>query len=206
MRSIQVASVLSLFALLCLPLGACNNTDPPRLYAEASWKMRCPSADEIAMGCAAGCSEGMDRGVANFTGEDGALISCRVTETADQRFVSFSITTPSGQRLAFQNVGFLRSGGTATSGTVRLYEDNEYVGVVGGAPPSNAQPCQITDAQFVLDEGEPTVQGHVYCRMMRAEASMTLCRGLSATGGIATSTQGASFKVAGCAGLSVPAP
>lgn len=208
MRSKKLIAFLLVSSSLSLLAGACNNTDPSRLYAEASWKMRCPSADELGptTGCAAGCSDGMDRWVANFTGEEGARVSCSVTETATQRFVSFEVMAAGGQRISFENVGFLTAGGSATGGRVHLYEDNDYVGAAGSAAPSSAQPCQVTGVTFTLDEGDPTVRGNVYCRMMRASANGSLCRGLSTPSALGSATTPAEFMVAGCTGLTIAAP
>ncbi|MBX7194970.1 MAG: hypothetical protein K1X94_23150 [Sandaracinaceae bacterium] len=209
MRSTSIASFMVLSAALALFAG-CNNTTPPRLYATMSWKMRCPDATDFMQGCRMGCTEGMDRLVDNFAGVDGASITCNVTETASSRILNFRIGNSAGQSVTFQNVEVPHDGGPALRGIVRFHEDNDYTGTAGSATPSNAQPCQITNVQFMRDTttstGDPMITGQVYCRTMRADADMQICRGLTHEGGVGTATVPAEFTIYGCPGLVLPAP
>lgn len=208
MRSMLVLSSC-LLALAGL-LAGCNNQTPPRLYARMAWKMRCPNPAMLPGGCSMGCSEGRDRLVVTFTGEMGVRITCNVTETADQRILNFRIQHVDGYGVMFENVTVPRNGGSALSGRVRLYEDNEYVAAAGGtAPrPDQDQPCEVSSVTFFRDEesGDPTMRGQVFCQTMRAEASMNLCRGLSSSGGAGAATMPAEFTIYGCPGLVIPAP
>lgn len=204
MRSKKLALFLALAATLALGAGACNNTTPPRLYASMAWKMRCPSASDLTMNCNAGCTEGMDRAVANFSGVEGTVLSCSVTETPDQRILNVRMAR-GAQSVVLQNIVVPRNGGSALSGVVRLSEDNDYTGAAGGLAPSDGQPCQISNVTFSLEEGtnEPTIRGRVLCSMLRADADRRLCRGLSASGGVATLTVPADFEIFSCSGLSI---
>lgn len=206
MRSTTLASLLVLSAALALFAG-CNNTSEARLYAQAGWKMRCPSTDDIAQGCASGCTEGMDRFIDDFVGP-GTSITCNVTETTTSRILNFRLGNASGQSLSFQNVTVPHDGGSALNGTVRFREDNDYTGGAGGVVPSRAQPCQVSNVTFTSDPEtmEPVMEGDILCVQMRADADMRICRGLSAEGGSGTSTVPAHFKIYSCPGLVLSAP
>lgn len=208
MRSMMLASFLLLSAALALGLGACNNTTPPRLYAQMSWKMRCPNPASLPSDCSMGCTEGMDRFIDSFTGENGTSITCSVTETADQRILNFRFQHVNGYAVQFQNVAVPLNGGSALTGTVRFREDNEYQGLAGAVAPSTSQPCQVSNVEFFRDEmsGDPTIRGHVLCQTMRSDANRMLCRGLSASGGAGTLTSPSEFVIFGCPGLVLPAP
>ncbi len=207
MRSTTIASFMVLSAALALFAG-CNNTTPPRLYATMSWKMRCPDAADIAMGCSMGCTEGQDRLIDNFAGVEGVSITCNVTETASSRILNFRLGNSAGQSVTFQNVEVPHDGGPALRGTVRFREDNDYTGAAGSATPTATQPCQITNVAFSREatSGDPTITGEVFCDMMKADADMRICRGLSREGGVGTATVPAEFTIYGCPGLVLPAP
>ncbi len=205
MRSTTLTLLLVLSAALALFAGACNNTTPPRLYATMAWKMRCPDATDFLppANCAMGCTEGMDRLIDNFAGVDGTSVTCNVTQTATSRILNFRLGNPAGQSVSFQNVAVPLGGGSALSGTVRFREDNEYTGVAGATVPSNSQPCQISNVTFFAEEesGDPTIRGYVVCDLMRADADMRICRGLSMPGGSAVAMDPAEFTIYGCPGL-----
>lgn len=205
MRSKTLTSLLVLSAALALFAGACNNQTPPRLYATMSWKMRCPDATDFLppANCAMGCTEGMDRLIDNFAGEGGTSVTCNVTQNETSRILNFRLGNSAGQSVSFQNVAVPRNGGSALSGTIRFREDNDYTGVAGGSAPSNTQPCQVSNVEFFpeAESGDPTIRGYVVCDLMRADADMRICRGLSMPGGSATAMEPAEFTIYGCPGL-----
>lgn len=205
MRSTTLTLLLVLSAALALFAGACNNTTPPRLYATMAWKMRCPDAPDFLppANCVMGCTEGMDRVIDNFAGEGGTSVTCNVTQTATSRILNFRLGNSAGQSVSFQNVAIPLAGGSALSGTVRFREDNDYTGIAGGTAPSNTQPCQVSNVTFFAEaeSGDPTIRGYVVCDLMRADADMRICRGLSTVGGSAVATDPAEFTIYGCPGL-----
>jgi hypothetical protein len=199
MRSIVLASSLALLAA-----AGCQNTTPPRPYGIMSWKMRCPNPTMLPDNCAMGCSEGLDRFVDSFDGENGNTVRCTVTESSDrtQRILNFRLVSSTGQSVAFQNVAVPFDGGSALSGVVRLREDNEYAGAAGGVEPSVTSPCQVQNVHFLQNEsGDPIIRGEVRCQFMRSDADMRLCRGLSAPGGSGAAMSPARFTIDGCTGL-----
>lgn len=201
MRSIVLASSVAVLAAL----AGCNNTEPPRLYATMTWKMRCPNPTTLPSDCAMGCTEGLDRLIDGFTGENGARITCGVTQTADERILNFTLLSASGYSVGFQNVRVPRGGGSALSGVIRMSEDNNYQGAAGPLSPSVTQPCQVSAVEFFADElsGDPTIRGEVVCQYMRSDANMQLCRGLSTSGGGGAATMPAQFTIFGCPGLTL---
>jgi hypothetical protein len=200
MRSIVLASSLAVLAA-----AGCQNTTPPRPYGIMSWKMRCPNPTTLPDSCAMGCSEGLDRIVDGFDGENGNTVRCTVTESSDrtQRILNFRLVSSTGQSVAFQNVAVPFDGGSALSGVVRLREDNEYEGAAGDVEPSGTSPCQVRNVRFFRDEmsGDPTIEGEVRCQFMRSDADIRLCRGLSASGGSGAAMSPARFTIYGCTGL-----
>lgn len=201
MRSFLVSSaVVSLAAFSAL--AGCNNQNASRPYIDVAWKLRCPPA--MTDGCAAGCTEGVDRTINGYEDDPGVSISCSVTENATDRFISFTVRN-SAQSLQFRNVQVPRTTTSAISGEVILIDGsgsgNEFRGAAGSASPSAAQPCQISAMEFSTDPdtGDSRMRGQVLCDVMRAPADSTLCRGLSAAG--ATTAVPAQFDIYACRGL-----
>ncbi len=204
MRStVLIASSIAVLAAI----AGCNNTTPPRLYGTMSWKMRCPNPTTLPSDCSMGCTEGLDRLIDSFTGENGTSVSCNVSENATQRVINFRLQHADGYAVTFQNVAVPTGGGSALSGIVRFTEDNDYSGNAGPLAPSDAQPCQVGAVEFFRDpmSGDPTIRGEVFCQTMRADANRMLCRGLSTSGGGGAVTTPAQFTIFGCRGLDLPA-
>ena len=197
MRSFLVSSaVVSLAAFSAL--AGCNNQTASRPYIDVAWKLRCPAP--MTAGCSAGCTEGQDRTINGYEGDPGVSISCSVTETATDRFISFTVRNTQ-QSLQFRNVQVPRTTTSAIGGEVILVDTNEFRGAAGSAAPSAAQPCQVSAMEFSTDPetGDSRMRGQVLCETMRAPADSMLCRGMSAAGAITPVP--AVFDIYACRGL-----
>ncbi|MDW8245173.1 MAG: hypothetical protein RMJ84_01220 [Sandaracinaceae bacterium] len=191
----QRALVLACVAMAICGL-ACVNPSPSRLYATLSWKVRCPTSEDIANRCMGGCVEGVERMYDGFDGE-GARLSCSVLNGP---VLNFQIILASGEFLALEQV--VISGGVGVDGRVRVREGNEYEGRVGAGAPSDDRPCQVTDVQFTRDmaSGDSLIIGKVRCYRMRSPADRLLCRGLSAPGGQPATAPPFEFRIYACPG------
>ena len=155
----------------------------------------------MTAGCAAGCTEGVDRTINGYAGEPGVNLSCSVTESATDRVISFTARNGSGQSLEFRNVQVPRVANSAVSGEVILTDGAEYRGAAGSGAPSTAQACQVSAMEFTIDPdtGDTRMRGQVLCETMRAAGDSTLCRGMTAAG--ARSPIPAQFDIFSCPGL-----
>ncbi len=177
-----------------------GDTSIPQVsYVDLSWRLRCPAP--MSAGCAEGCTEGVDRTVNGYAADPGIRFSCRVTETATDRFISFTAGNASGQSLEFRNVQVPRAASSAVSGEVTVIDGAEYRGAAGSGAPSAAQPCQVSAVEFTIDPytNDTRMRGQVLCDAMRAPEDSTLCRGMTAAGSM--SPIPVQFDIYGCAGL-----
>jgi hypothetical protein len=173
-RGIQLLVALAM--LLAAFSASCNNSGNAGVYADLTWQVRC----NVMRGCVAY----PPRDILGFNNEHGHRILCSVVETADSRTLSFSAYARD-YGIALFNARFSRAGGTpaGTGCVVSVQEDNTYEGACGGAPPTEAQPCQVTNVQFTRDaEGRSLVQGNIYCVNMSPRAVPNIHRELTAPG------------------------
>lgn len=196
----------TLGAMLVLGMG-CEN-EPPGTYARLEWTLRCDGMR--------GCLTYPTRMVDGFEGENQVRVTCNVTETETTRTLAFSVDAP-GYGLSLQRANFPRVGGSPTSGSclVTVRDDNTYTGACGGATPSPAQPCQVSNVDFTSDpeeEGRSLITGFIYCGGtsgsppepfgLSPSAAPTIKRELTAPGtDIASRTRPMRFAFYDCAGF-----
>lgn len=151
------------------------------LFADIQYATRC----EETLGCAGVeahdvCGVNGGEPCEGVTGT--ARISCSVQETDTTRTINFSARQEiEGRERHSITVSRLQvpfDGGSASGGDCRVRIEvgaNEYEGLCGASLPSEAQPCQVTDVQFRMDEnGNDELEGHIFCQFLENEAQPNL--------------------------------
>ncbi len=192
-----------------LGLAGCGDPNTGRLFADFQYATRC--AETL------GCPRTEQHDICGYNLSDAcegdmpqANLSCSVTEVeGSTRTITFSARQGGDFSIAVQNLQVPFTGGSATGGACRVSiveGENRYAGGCGGSTPSPEQPCQITDVQFVDDEGNPTVVGNIFCQHLPNEASPALQIEVTTVGsGTAASSTPAKFRFANCQGLTCTA-
>lgn len=156
-------------ALLVLVAGGtlgCTSESEARLFAQASWKVRC-SADAEG-----GCVDAQPHDVAALDGEDGFDLSCSVNEFDGNRRITFSIKQGVEYSLTLRNIIVPPIGGApiGNSCSIQMLEENYFEGACGGEPPNEVQPCQVSLIQFSEEADGPTLRGKLLCRSLPGRA------------------------------------
>lgn len=186
-----------LFTVLTLGLfglvSGCPSNDPAGVYADIQYAVRCEM-----MGM---CPGTVQRDINGFNGEGALRVTCRVTDSGDQRILNFSAASGSSYGITITNASFPRAGGSPGAGCSVTVTDgpNTFTGTCGGAAPSAAQPCQISSVAFTteVETGSPLITGQMLCEGLPNRADATRVRevtGPAAAGGPLT------FNIYDCTG------
>jgi hypothetical protein len=154
---------------LCLVLlAACGDPNAGALFADIQYRARCEETPH--------CGAYVDRDVCGYNRSDAcetdapeAQLSCSIIEGEGTRTLSFSASQGGGFSLAVTGAVIPEAGGVAMGAgcSVSVVEGaNSYRGDCGSSVPSEAQPCQITNVEFYDDEGNPTVEGEIFCQYL----------------------------------------
>ncbi len=201
--------VLSTMGLvLLLGLAGCGDPNAGALYADIQYATRC----EMTLGC----SGVVDHDICGFNRSDPCVegapepsLSCSATEADGTRSLRFSASQGSGFSISVSGLVVPTNGGSAMGSSCRvtvLEGANTYQGSCGGSPPSEAQPCQISDVVFIDDEGNPTFEARVFCQFLQNQASPSLEIEVTAVGaGPTPASTPARFRFANCSGLTCTA-
>lgn len=195
-------STIGLVALL----AGCGDPNAGALFADIQYATRC---DLVG-----GCAGRVDHDICGFNGGDAcegvtgtAVISCSVTETDTTRTISFSATQGSDFNISINRLTVPIGGGSSTGGdcSVTVREGaNTYAGGCGGSTPSEAQPCQVTNVNFMDEMGNPEFEGNVFCQNLRNRATPGLQIEVTAIGaGPTPASSPARFRIANCDGLTL---
>lgn len=195
-------------AVVLLGLAGCGDPNAGALYADIMYATRCDMVVGACMGATDHDICGFNRSDPCASERSEASISCTAIETDTTRSLTFS-AQQEGSSISVRGLTVPKSGGAATGGgcnvTVRA-GPNSFSGRCGGAPPSAEQPCQITDVEFVDDNGNPTFKGHIFCQFMQNDASPALQIEVTAEGaGPGPASEPGGFRIANCSGLTCTA-
>jgi hypothetical protein len=159
-------SLLALTVVAVAALTSCNST-PARVYADIIYQVRCLHADGTPV---MGCTEPAPRSILGYAGA-GLSLSCSIRTSGTSRVVNFSATQTlaDGTRtgVSLQGATVATAGGTPSGqSSFTFFDGNRYDAVAGSAPPSAAQPCQISSITFNTDSmtGGPRMDVNVLCR------------------------------------------
>ncbi|HBQ14999.1 MAG TPA: hypothetical protein DEF51_29020 [Myxococcales bacterium] len=206
MRSVAFASIL-----LALGIAGCGDPNAGALFADIQYATRCE------MAATPHCGSPVNRDICGIDSGDPCTpdapnpqLSCNIQESADgTRTLEFNASQGSGFALTIIQAIFApgsTSAGGAGCRVVLVEGANRYSGACGASPPSEAQPCQITSVRFYDDEGNPTVEGALYCEGLQNTANPTLTIEVTQVGsGPGPAMTPGRFRLANCAGLTVPA-
>lgn len=160
-------------------LASCGDPDAGALFADIQYVTRCEETG--------GCPGARARDICGIHLGDPCLatdpepqLSCTILEAADgsTRTLSFSATRESGIGISVSQAVIASTGGAASGAACRVTVDdgaNTYVGACGSATPSPAQPCRLDGVTFANDlEGNPTVQGNLFCQFLENDAQASL--------------------------------
>ena len=169
-------------ALAGLSTSSCTSSGPAGVYADIRWQIRCDVMN--------GCSSYPARDVNGFSGDNGVRVTCTTIESAANRVLSFSVSG-SGYSLRLAGASFARNGGSPMGSgcLVTVQEDNVYEGACGASPPSDAQPCRVSDVMFTRDaDGRSLITGGIFCQGLSPSAAPGIDRELTASGTSAEAT------------------
>lgn len=191
---------------LLLGLAGCGDPNAGALFADIQYATRC----EMTLGCEGAenrdiCGFNLSDPCEGFVDE--ATVSCSVRQDDATRTINFSARQGAGYSLAVSNLQVPRDGGSATGGECRVTVvegANTYSGLCGGSPPSEAQPCQITNVVFSDDMGNPQFEGDIFCQFLANRATPTLQIEVTAIGsGPTPASEPGRFRLVNCGGLTL---
>jgi len=198
-RVFPFAMVLSFLAF------GCGDPDAGKLFADIQYATRC----ENTLGCE-GLQErdicGITQGDPCIEGAETVRASCAVSEGDGTRTLEFS-ASQGDFSIAVSGATFASSGGSASGAgcTVTVVDGpNTYRGECGSSEPSEEQPCRISSVMFYDDEGNPTVEGGIFCQFLKNRANPMLEIEVTALGsGPTPAMTPARFRLANCDGLTL---
>ena len=185
MRRLLALAIAATFAV------ACTEEDPPPLYVDVDYQVRCVECEPIAPDDAV-------RRVQALDGEEGFTVDCSVARRSGDRLLSFSASfvDPGASRNNFSiglsqvNLDRADPGGSCS---VSVSEgDNSYEGKCTAGDPTSEEPCQVE-----LEAEDGIVMGSVLCEHMPNRNAAMITRHLVAP----SSESAARFEVHGCRGL-----
>ncbi len=196
------ASILGLAVLL----AGCGDPHAGALFADIQYSTRCDNGG--------GCPGRADHDICGFNNSDPCesvpgtpVISCSVVETETTRTISFTARQGSGFSIGIANLQVPITGGSSTGGACRVTVSegaNSYRGGCGGSPPSEAQPCQITDVTFSDDMGNAELEGKIFCQELANVAQPSLSIEVTAIGaGPMSASSPGRFRISNCDGLTL---
>lgn len=167
-----------------------------RLFADVQYATRC----DVTAGCVAPMNHdvcGFHAGEPCVDGSPAVTASCAVTGAGAGRAFTFTVAQGDGPSLSVDLTGF--------PCTVRVvHNDDVFEGACGSEPPSTAQPCLLSDVVYYDDDGNPTIEGGIFCQGLSNQADPTLTIEVTAIGtGPGPASMPAHFRLANCAGLSI---
>jgi hypothetical protein len=170
---------------------ACADEDPPPLYVDVDYQIRCIECQPIA-------PDDMVRRVDALDGERGFAVDCNVTRREGDRLLTFSAAYTDGQE-ARNNYAIglvqvnLDGAGPGSACRVTVTEGNNgYEGLCTNDDPTADLPCRVE-----IEEEGGIVMGSVLCENVPNKNSSMLTRHLVAP----NSQSAARFEIHGCVGL-----
>ena len=175
------------------------------LFADIQYATRC----EATLGCAGTIDHdicGFDDAEPCEEGEPSPSLSCTVIEGDATRVIHFNAQQGGGSSIAVTDLAVIVTGGSPSLGGachVTVQEGaSTYSGSCGADAPSEAQPCQISDVEFLDDAGNPTVTARMLCQFLENEANPALEIEVTAIGaGPTPAGTPARIRLANCAGM-----
>jgi hypothetical protein len=171
-------------------LSACTSDTTPAIYIDMGWQVRCLNCERTAQDDPA-------RAVKNVSGENGLTLKCDVRKVSGTRRVEFSIDHPSSNQDDKYGIdlalGDLDSSDPSDACVTVREGDNTYSYMCPNEDDAFTNPCQ---ASFSVKDN--IISGTVICEKIPNSGTNELTRSVVAPG---SRTDGASFKLYGCAGL-----
>lgn len=170
---------------------ACAEEDPPPLYVDVNYQVRCVDCEPRSADDAA-------RDVRAIDGELGFNVECSVTERSGDRLLTFRAAYMDAERPS-RNYGIslvqanLEGGDPGGSCIVVVSEgNNTYEGGCTADEPDDGNPCQVE-----LEAEDGIVTGTILCESVPNKNSAMITRHLVDP----NSEDPAEFEVHGCRGL-----
>lgn len=170
-------------------LSACTSDTTPAIYIDMSYQVRCLNCERTAQ-------DDVPREIKNVSGENSLTLKCEVRKVNGMRRVEFSIDHPSSNQddsYGIEVSGNLDSSDLADACVTVREGDNTYSYMCPNDDESFTIPCQ---ASYELND--KIITGQVICKDIPNASTNTLTRSVVAPG---SRTDGAPFKLYGCAGL-----
>jgi hypothetical protein len=185
MRRLLILAIAANFSF------ACADEDPPPLYVDVDYQVRCIECQPIAPDDAVRRVDALD-------GERGFAVECNVTRREGDRLLTFNAayTDPDEARNNY-SIGLIQvnldGAGPGNSCRVTVVEgNNSYEGLCTNDDPSSEQPCRVE-----LEAEDGIVMGSVLCENVPNRNQSMLTRHLVAP----NSQSAARFEVHGCVDL-----
>jgi hypothetical protein len=179
------------FAAVAACTIACADEDPPPLYVETDYQVRC-------IDCEPRAADDVVRHVRALDGQDGFRVECTVTEREGDRLLTFSAvyTDPERPNRSYSfgvvqaNIDAADPGGSCR---VTVSEgNNSYEGDCTADSPNDEEPCELQ-----LELEDEIVIGSVLCENVPNKNTAMITRHLVEPNG----DEPAEFEVHGCRGL-----
>jgi len=210
--------VLALAVLGLVAVVGCSGDDASPYFADIQWQVSCHAAG--------GCSGLPARDINHLSGERGHRVSCTLGGTPAMRVLTFQAFQDDPSRdpddmsdrpygIEMRNAVFNSAGSlvAGTGCTVRVLEDNDYVGACGSAPIADGcndnptltstpcdQPCMVTSITLGSDtDGNPQIQGNILCHGLPNQSDLAREREVHFPGG--DDTMPFTFRLVNCSGL-----
>lgn len=170
---------------------ACAEEDPPPLFVDLDYQVRC-------IDCEPRAADDAVRRVMALDGEDGFSVDCNVARREGDRLVTFTAAYTDEERSRNSySFGVIQanldaSGPGGSCRVVAVEGDNSYEGKCTGGDPSEEEPCRVE-----LEAEDDIVMGSVLCENIPNRNSAMITRHLVAP----NSESAARFEVHGCRGL-----
>lgn len=171
--------------------SACTEEDPPPLYLEVDYQVRCFDCQPVAPDDAV-------RRVQALDAQDGFRVECNVAERSGGRLLSFTAayTDAEASRNNYSFGVFQANLDEANPGSacriVVSEGSNTYEGACTASEPSDDEPCRLE-----VEEADGIVMGSVLCEHVPNRNAATVTRHLVAP----NSESAARFEAHGCRGL-----
>lgn len=185
-------------ALLVSALCACSSIDPPPLYVEIDYQVRCIT-------CEPRSPDDPRRGVKLIDGERGYVVDCHTSVVDGDDVLSFSLSyddpddSSARHSIEVQRVEYTGDDPGSKCEVVVRERNNRYVGGCTADDPTAETPCQV---RLGVEDG--ILRGTLLCAEIPNEGIATSTRHLvrSESGDAATPDESpAEFEIHGCTGL-----
>lgn len=182
--------LLALAIVAVLPL-ACSEEDPPPLYVDVDYQIRCIDCMPLA-------ADDEVRRIQALDGEAGFRTECNIARREGDRLITFeaAYTDPDEARNSY-SIGIVQANLDASDpgGACRVVTaegNNTYEGKCTGGDPTGEEPCRVE-----LEAEDGIVMGSVLCEHVPNKNTSMFTRYLVAP----NSESPARFEVHGCRGL-----